>query len=65
MIQNKTNEELLNELEIVRDNIEMNASAFMAESLMVNIEEETKIKEELNKRDVDYNEDWKPPQPNF
>jgi hypothetical protein len=60
-----SDDELLDYLAQVRDNIEMNAETGMAQSMMVNIEDEREIAQEVEERGLDYDDDWSPPEPNF
>lgn len=55
-----SDDELLNYLPQVRDNIEMNSEAGMTKSMMINMDDEREIIQEIEKRGLDYDDEWSP-----
>lgn len=43
----------------------MNAEAGMAESYQINIQDKREIAKELDKRNIDYDDEWRPPEIKF
>jgi hypothetical protein len=64
-VDNIPDNELVSFLQQVRDNIEMNAEAGMAESYQINIQDEREIAKELDNRNIDYDDEWRPPEIKF